>query len=192
MYRAEAVSIIKSFVQSIKEITCAWEGGSVATGYSDELSDLDLLLICYEKDMEIVLTKMMGFSKKDLELKDPIEYLNWHGISQVYVKTKNTLEFFYVDFVVLSHDNTSKMTEKNRHGIIELWVDDVSINNDPLDQLEIQKICKSLYIKIIAHDFVLILELKKAVERGVDLELYPFYIAFQRCHTAIKYTRTTS
>lgn len=180
MLREEAVIIIKTFVQSLPEITCAWEGGSVATGFSDELSDLDLHLICHENDKEAVLTEMMEFLEKQfgIERSYRVPEPAWHGFSQVYVKTKKTPEFFYVDFVVLGDDNVNKMTEENRHGIGELWVDNGSITHDPLGEDEVLNICKTLYKKTIAHDFVLVLELKKAIKRGVYLELYPLYMAF--------------
>lgn len=182
--RTEAVEAIKKFVLSQEKITAAWEGGSVATGYDDEVSDLDLCMVCKDDDTEEVLNRMVGFLRETFG-EDQIYRLpepTYHGFSQVFFKTKNTPPLFYVDFGVMGESLKDKYVEENRHGQAKIWVEKYKLDCTNRPKEKIEEVSRGLYEKLIAIDFLLILELKKALHRGVFSEAFPAYYGFiTRC-----------
>lgn len=182
--RDNAITLIKEFIIELDDITAAWEGGSVATGYSDELSDLDLYLVCKPGNQEEVLNKVTSyledtFGKTNMfRMQEP----TLHGFSQVFFNPKNTPELFYIDFVVIGDDIEDKFIEPNRHGKASIWKENFKLNKSPRSHKKIIEISKSIYNKIANMDFVLIIELKKAIKRKVFSEAFPIYMSFiTRC-----------
>lgn len=176
--RKEAVHMIKHFVTSCPLITAAWEGGSIATGYSDDYSDLDLYLVCKTGDKESILQDLLNFlhdrfgEEKSYRMPEPA----WHGFSQVFFKTKDTPELFYVDFVVIGEDVEDKLTEVNRHGKGQVWVEKYKIDTRPRGKDKIKTLGDRLYNETIQKDFIVILELKKALKRQIFTEAFPIYM----------------
>ena len=185
--RTEAVNKIKDFVITHNTISAAWEGGSVATGFDDDLSDLDLCMVCKEKDKETVLTDMVNFLKETFgqenmyRLPEP----TYHGFSQVFFKTKQTPELFYVDFVVMSEDQEDKYIEASRHGKAQVWVEKYKLDKSDRSNDKIAELCSALYKKTVDVDFLIILELKKALGRKNFSEAFPVYYSFLTRYLAV-------
>lgn len=182
--RKEAVTSIKNYVINHQLIRSAWEGGSVATGFADQLSDLDLCLVCKADHKEKVLKDMVlflenTFGKEQMyRMPEPA----WHGFSQIFFKTKLTPDLFYVDFVVIDEEIEDKLTEPNRHGYSDIWKEEYKLNMAPRSQSKIDQVSKRIYDQVCQKDFVLIIELKKALRRGIFSEAFPVYMSFiSRC-----------
>ncbi|MCH4891265.1 nucleotidyltransferase domain-containing protein [Acidaminobacter sp. JC074] len=178
--RIEAVEKIKAFVVSHQKISAAWEGGSIATGFDDELSDLDLCMVCKDPDKENVLRDLIAFLRETFGQENMyrLEEPTHHGFSQVFFKTKNTPEFFYVDFVVMSEEQEDKYIEANRHGQADIWLEKYKLDNTDRPAEKVHQVCQSLFNKTIQADFLIILELKKALHRKMFSEAFPVYYAF--------------
>ena len=79
-----------------------WEGGSAATGYLDELSDLDLGFVVEDERVEETFTLFQGLLdeyygvKSSFRLPEP----SWHGHSQCYYFIEKCPPLFYVDLLV--------------------------------------------------------------------------------------------
>ncbi len=178
--RIEAVAKIRDFVKSINEVTAAWEGGSIATGFSDDISDLDLYLVSEDDDKEKVLEKMKNFFESEFGIEKyfRLPEPTWHGFSQVFLKPNKTEELFYVDFLVINESSKNKMMEENRHGVGEVWVENSLIDTNDTSLDEIENLCRSIYKRTITTDFILIIEVKKAIIRGIFSETQPQYLSF--------------
>lgn len=182
--RESAVNVIKKKVLEMEKVTAAWEGGSVATGFDDDYSDLDLCMICKDEHKEEVLSEMVKFLENTFgqenmyRLPEP----TYHGFSQVFFKTLNTPDLFYVDFAVMGESVEDKYIEENRHGIGHVWVDKYKLDPSPRSHDKIKEVAKNLYNSTIEKDFILILELKKQIQRQIFSEAFPLYMSFiARC-----------
>lgn len=166
------VSTIKSrlhvLLQSKDKIVAAWEGGSVATGFADEYSDLDLLVIIEDKDTEPVFQLLQEhFSslygiERYYRLPEPA----WHGMSQAFYLLKDCPSCFYCDIAVVPRSNPHKFTEPDRHGNAWIWFDKdrvFSAMPTPLEEQEslVQKVLGAVF----AIDFLAIIELDKSLQR---------------------------
>lgn len=182
--REAAVNEVKKKVLSMNNITAAWEGGSVATGFDDDYSDLDLCMLCKEEHKEEILEEMVTFLKETfgMERMYRLPEPTYHGFSQVFFKTKNTPELFYVDFAVMGEDVEDKYIEENRHGIGRVWVDKYKLDPSPRPDDRIKDVADGLYKGTVEKDFILILELKKQIKRQMFSEAFPLYMSFiARC-----------
>ena len=68
--------IREKFIQSLKEIIensefihTAWEGGSAATGFLDEYSDLDLAIICDDDKIETAFELIENYLQENYGIK---------------------------------------------------------------------------------------------------------------------------
>jgi|GEM_PF-752489 len=178
------IGMVKEKVQSIKKVTAAWQGGSAATGYIDEYSDLDLCLVTKDHDTEEVLNEVVDFLTESFQLKNMyrLPEPTPHGFSQVFFNPVVGPDLFYVDFVVMGESTEDKYIEENRHGQAEIWVDKYKLDGKARSEEDIYKLAKTLYETTIEKDFLLITELKKQLKRKIYTEVFPIYSAFiSRC-----------
>lgn len=95
-----------------------WQGGSAASGYTDEWSDIDIHVIVQdnlvEKTFDIVETSLKTIS--DLSFKYRIPEPTWHGHSQCFYQLAGASPFLAIDFVVMKLSNPNRFLEVERHG----------------------------------------------------------------------------
>lgn len=178
--RDQSVALIKEFVVSLDKVMTAWEGGSTATGYLDEFSDLDLYLVTKPEDKEDVLTQIVSFLQDTFEEENMFRIPEpaWHGFSQVFFNPKKTPELFYIDFVVIGEDIEDKLTESNRHGNPQIWKEEYKIDTTPRSDEKINQIADSIKQRISVTSFLTIIEMKKALNRENFSEAFPAYMGF--------------
>jgi hypothetical protein len=182
--RDEVITMMKEKVISITDITAAWEGGSTSTGYDDEYSDLDMYLVTKEGNEEQVLIEIVKFIEFTfgIEKKFRMPEPSPHGFKQVFVKTINTPELFYIDFVVMNEEVEDKFVSIDRHGNPNIWVDSFKVDTSPRSIEQMNAMCNAIYDSTVARDFILILELKKQIKRELFSEIFPLYLSFiSRC-----------
>ena len=98
MKREEAALLLKPFLETLESVVAVWEAGSQATGRVDAYSDLDLLIITQDEEVEKTLQKTYEFLKKHLSIRHYIRAPEptWHGFSQFFV-IPDDQDLFYFD-----------------------------------------------------------------------------------------------
>lgn len=167
------------------ELLAAWEGGSAATGFVDDYSDLDVCLVCKDQIVEDVFEAIESDFKKafgivnQYRLPEP----TWHGFSQGFYKLGDVEALFYVDICVIKESLMGQMedrlTESDRHGDAVIWFDkNHMVQTDATPKALTEKRLKKVYDAAIQLDFVMELEVRKAIARGNFLEAFPRYYTF--------------
>jgi len=160
---------LKAFLQANPDIIAVWEGGSAATGYLDQYSDLDLAIICEDDAVESVfeaiegyLTEHCGIANK-FRLPEP----TWHGHSQAFYILQDPPPPFYFDLVVMKRSAENQFLETDRHGEAVVWFDRegviVPTRSDPE---ELATACKRAYIMSLATFDLTAIETEKQILRA--------------------------
>lgn len=117
-FRAQFTDRIMKLYQDKKWMLGIWEGGSAATGFLDNLSDLDIGFVVEDDRIqetfhmfEEMLQSEYGIKSK-LRMPEP----SWHGHSQCYYFIHKCPEHFYVDLLVEKKSAENRLIEPDRHG----------------------------------------------------------------------------
>lgn len=108
-----------------------WEGGSAATGFLDDLSDLDLGFVVDDDRIEEAFTLFEGLLiehygiKSRFRLPEP----SWHGHSQCYYFVDKCPPLFYVDLLVEKKSAEDRLIEPDRHGRSRIWLNRENVLN---------------------------------------------------------------
>lgn len=101
-----------------------WEGGSAATGFLDDLSDLDIGFVVEDDRIEETFTLFETLLENNygiagrFRLPEP----SWHGHSQCYYFLKKCPALFYVDLLVEKRTSENRLIEPDRHGESKIWL----------------------------------------------------------------------
>lgn len=113
--------IIEKLITTLEPLDFAlalWQGGSAASGYTDEWSDIDIHVIvqddCVEETFDIVETSLKSIS--NLSLKYRIPEPTWHGHYQCFYQLAGASPYLAIDFVVMKLSNPNRFLEVERHG----------------------------------------------------------------------------
>lgn len=186
--REDVVRSLQGKLEKQDYVYAAWEGGSAATKNLDAYSDLDVMIVCKDDSVEDVfqileehLSDTYGIERK-YRVPEP----TWHGFSQVFYKIKGTEPLFYLDLAVIKESVPDKFTDVLRHGEGVFWF----LKKDIFDEknestLDVLERCKTFYKRATESDFLLILETKKAIARGIFVEAFPMYYGFLVRHMAV-------
>jgi len=177
-FRVEIINKLKKIYHENEHIIAVWEGGSAATGYLDEYSDLDLGIITADdtiddtfKLTEKLLTNNYGISHK-FRMPEP----NWHGHSQCFYKLENAPEFFYVDLLIEKESATNRFTESDRHGDSIIWFDKKNlIDPTPTPEADIEAKCKRSYHLISSLLPFVEMDVIKQIKRGNAIDAISIY-----------------
>ncbi len=144
MTRDEIEIGLKRLLKKDENILAAWEGGSAATGFQDELSDLDLILISKDDAVEISFSKIENYLQKiGIRSKFRLPEPTWHGHSQAFYFLKNSPKFYYIDLLIEKESAKNRLTEAGRHGKAKIWFDKKNlIDLTPTSRKEIEKKCQ--------------------------------------------------
>lgn len=167
------VSILKSklmdMLMSRGDVLAAWEGGSAATGFLDDYSDLDLCVVIKDSDVEPVFHALEEHFSDEYGIlrKFRIPEPAWHGMSQCFYLLADFPECFYCDIAVVPNANPHKFTEPDRHGNAVIWFDKEGVYTAvPTPEGEVTELVKRVLKNVFALDFLTIIELRKALKRG--------------------------
>ena len=172
---------LNQMLSSLHEVSAVWEGGSVASGYEDSFSDLDLMIVCNDDLTEAVIEKIENFIDINYSIsrKFRVPEPSWHGFSQVFLQCKEVPEFFYFDICVLKESLQDKFLEVERHGTPNIWFDK---NNIIISQNCSEKTKSNLmqkgFLSATQTDFITINEIRKAIARKRFIDAFPLYLQF--------------
>ncbi len=179
---------MKKVLFAHKDIIAVWEGGSVATGFADEYSDLDLSVICSDDSVEEVYEMISEYLEKEFGIiqKYRVPEPTWHGFSQCYYQTGNVPEFFYFDIAFIKKSLDDKFTESDRHGEAYVWFQkEEMLNTQPADAEKITKLGKAMYRRGTETFFLFDIAIMKYIARGIFSEAFPPYYSFIARNLAI-------
>ena len=175
----------KQIVKELKElykrndnILAAWEGGSAATGFLDEYSDLDLALITTDEMVEEIfeLTEKFLEDNYGISNKFRMPEPNWHGHSQCFYKLAKSPEFFYVDFLIEKESAKNRFTESDRHGNSIIWFDKNNlIDPTPTPEKDIEAKCKRQYNLMSTLLPFMEMDIAKQMKRGNAIDAISIY-----------------
>jgi len=177
-YREEIISQLKVLFRSNKIILAAWEGGSAATGYLDEYSDLDLGVICEDDKVELVFQELEQFLidyygiKHIYRMPEP----SWHGHAQCFYILEKTIPYFYIDILIEKVSSNNRFTESDRHGKSVIWFDKKNlIDPTPTSDEEVVNRCKSMFKNVRDSFPILVLDVNKQIKRGNQIDAFDLY-----------------
>ncbi len=186
--REEIKAGLKELLHKNENIIAVWEGGSAATGFEDEYSDLDLAVVCEDDAVEEIFTMIDGHLESEYGIEDKFRLPEpaWHGFSQCYYKTGNVPKFFYFDIAVIKRSNPNKFTEKDRHGDSVVWFEkEKMIDPTPTPDGEVKAKGKKFYHIATDTFFLSEIELKKALARKNFTESFHQYYLIILRHLGI-------
>lgn len=168
MRRTEIIKEIKQFIEPNKNILAAYEGGSQATGYTDEFSDLDLVIITDKKHKEHTFKKIETFldNKYGMKTKFRLDEPTWHKHSQAFYLLEKVPEYFYVDLLIVEKNSYNQFLEIERHGKPFIWFDKENLLNiKHVDKTKIDKKIKQRYRILKTVNEITLIEIYKNIAR---------------------------
>ncbi len=186
--RETIYSDLKEFLYLKPEVLAVWEGGSVATGFADEYSDLDLVIVVNDDFVEATFHEMDEFINEHYQTirKFRVPEPTWHGFSQTFYQAENVPDLFYFDISVMKKSLEDKFLENSRHGYAKIWFEKEKFVK-PVESKEsdLEQRIKKFYKIATSTDFITILEIKKGIRRGLFTEAFPLYYGFIVRHIGI-------
>lgn len=179
---------LKNLLFQREDVLAAWEGGSHATGFADEFSDLDLSIVCKENSVEEIFSSLNTFLEKEYGIlqKYRVPEPTWHGFSQCFYKIDQVKHLFYLDIALIRESIPDKFTQKDRHGEAILWFEKEPFLDSTSSSWEsILSRGKKLYLTSCQSDFILETEVYKNLSRKRFGEAFPFYFQFLVRHLGI-------
>ena len=160
---------LRELLQAREEVVAVWEGGAAATGFLDQYSDLDLLIVTSRPAADEIFAlldehfqNLYGIQRR-FRMPEPA----WHGLSQCFYLLEGMPPCFYCDIAVTNADNPRKFTEPDRHGRAPVWFDKTGVYTEsPTPPEEIGQLGNRLWHIATDVDWLSLIELEKALARG--------------------------
>jgi len=174
-------TIIEAITTALKPkdfVLALWQGGSVAHGYTDEWSDIDLQVIVEDAKVEetfSIVEKALSTVAK-IKFKFRVPEPTWHGHSQCFYQLEGVSPFLMIDFAVMKYSNPNWFLEVERHGKVVISFDKVNlVIPPPLNRNEhFLKVQERLEQLKMTFDFLQIF-VKKEINRGRFVEAISNY-----------------
>jgi len=165
-------------------ILAAWEGGSAATGYLDDYSDLDLGIVVRNDYVEESFKLFEDLLEADYGIKHRLRIPEpaWHGHSQCFYFLKTSPPLFYVDFLVEKESAENRLIEPDRHGISLVWLNRSGILSPlatPVDTMKEK--CRLFFRRQMENYPIFDTQVRKQILRGRKIDaMLEYQIFIQR------------
>lgn len=172
---------LKGLLYGKEAVLAAWEGGSAATGYLDDYSDLDLGIVTDTDSANEIFMLLEDFFTANYGIKEKFRMPEpaWHGMSQCFYLLDKLPPMFYCDIAIVHRDNPHKFTEPDRHGHAVIWFDKSGVYKaDPTPREELEAIADRAVKMATDTAFLGIIELQKALARENWIAAQMNYITF--------------
>jgi len=179
---------LNDFLFKQGKVLAVWEGGSVATGFADQYSDLDLVIVVNDEYVEDTFRSLDEFIDKTYQTlrKFRVPEPTWHGFSQTFYQAENVPDLFYFDISVMKKSLEDKFLENSRHGYAKIWFEkEKFVKPVESKESELELRVKKFFKIATATDFITIFEIKKGIKRGLFVEAFPLYFTFIVRHLGI-------
>lgn len=158
-----------------------WEGGSAATGFLDDLSDLDLGLVVDDDRVEHAFTLFEELLEKNYTITKRFRTPepSWHGHSQCYYFIEKCPPHFYVDLLVEKLSSGSRLIEPDRHGRSVIWLNKGDLlKPEPTPEDEMFKRNREFFAMQAAACPISETETAKQLQRGNEIDAMLEYQGF--------------
>ena len=170
---------LKNLFDSNDSVYSVWEGGSAATGFLDEYSDLDIGMICKDEAVESVFEQIEQFLDKNYAIKHIFKVPDkmWHEHAHRFYIIDNSPPFFYVDILIEKESATgNRFLESDRHGKAQIWIDKKNlIDQTPTPDEVIKKKGKFFYQYMCDYFPIQLIEIKKNLARNNKIDALRTY-----------------
>ncbi|MGL5880435.1 MAG: nucleotidyltransferase domain-containing protein, partial [Xenococcaceae cyanobacterium] len=111
--RQQILEAIATTLKPLDFVVAMWQGGSEAHGYTDEWSDLDIVVIVrdeyVEETFESVEKAIVAIAPIEFEWRIPEP--TWHGHSQCFWRLQGTNPYLLIDFAVMKLSSSNRFLE---------------------------------------------------------------------------------
>lgn len=116
--RTELIEGLRRGLEASDDVRAAWLGGSDATGRTDEVSDVDLMVIAApgRADQAIRRIASSAASVGAIGLRYRLPAPTWHGFEQGFMQFEDAPEWLMLDWLVMEQGRPHPWFEVERHG----------------------------------------------------------------------------
>jgi hypothetical protein len=161
-------------------VRAAWLAGSDATGRTDDMSDVDLMVVAdtggVENALACVLAIVSELSPIAIEYRLPAP--TWHGAEQTFLRLEGAPDWLMIDAVVLEKGKPHPWLEVERHGEAHVLFDkDGLVKRAHVDRAAIGRTIRE-NVERLRKRFALFHHLpEKLVRRDLPVDAAHFYHA---------------
>lgn len=128
--KSALTQIMQNALEADEKILAAWVGGSSATGYEDDYSDIDLVVIC--EDPVLVFNRLEEALLKQHVINHvwKVDDSLWKNFFQKFYVLEDTPQTFFLDigvFTSLDVNDYQEHFNKDRHGVPLVLFDKISL-----------------------------------------------------------------
>jgi predicted nucleotidyltransferase len=178
-FQEQVLAKLLPVLQQESNILALFEGGSVATGNADALSDIDIQLICEDHAVNRTFQLLQHYLDQTYELEKAfrVPEPTYHGHAQSFYFLKSFPPLIYMDVVVQKRNtNASRILETDRHGKAKIWFDKEGlVVLQPSEPKWISNRVHHAYHQCAYARYILDVEFKKAIQRGLPIEAQEVY-----------------
>ena len=178
--RQRIIETLTGALEATELVRAAWLGGSDASGRTDDLSDVDLVVMVDDDRVE----EAFALVRSALEKLSPIEHSyrlpdpTWHGHDQEFLALRDADPCHMIDLVVMKRSAKDRFLERERHGdALVLFDRDGFVTADPLDREAHDEKMRRRLAELRATFPILQHLVTKAVERGFPAEAVHWFQA---------------
>ncbi len=118
--KSKLIQIMQKALDADDDIIAVWMGGSAATGYDDDYSDIDLVVVC--PDPSLVFSRLEEALSQHHTISQiwKVEESFWKYFFQKFYILENTPQTFFLDigvFTSLDAEEYQEHFNKDRHGV---------------------------------------------------------------------------
>lgn len=123
--RAEILQELTAKLTGTDSVIAFWEQGSTATGRADQWSDLDLIVLVADGQVEPVKDQVeQTLSEiRAIEIRYEVPQPSWHGHWQAFYRLVESSPFFMVDLVIIEESHPNRFLEPELHGMPAVYID---------------------------------------------------------------------
>lgn len=176
--------IITALVEALQPLDythALWQGGAAAFGRVDEWSDIDLLLVVADEQVEAAFGVIDATLERiaPIELKYRVPQPTWHGLDQTFYRLQGSSPYLVIDFAVMRLSNPNKFLEPEMHGRPVVHFDKSGVVQPPETDLAAHAALLRRRQETLRLVFDLFQSLTlKELNRGNLIEALSFYHAF--------------
>ena len=173
-FREKIKKELKELFKANESILAVWEGGSAATGFLDEYSDLDIGMIAEGEAIETVFEQIGELLEKNYRIQHIFKVPDkmWHEHAHRFYIIENSPPLFYVDVLIEKESaKGNRFLESDRHGTAQIWFDRKNlIDQTPTPDDVIQKKGKFFFQYMKDYFPIQIIEIKKQLARDNKID----------------------
>ncbi|BAY43025.1 hypothetical protein SAMD00079811_06030 [Scytonema sp. HK-05] len=116
--REKILQTIIAALQPKDFVLALWQGGSAAHGYTDEWSDIDIVVIVEDNFVQQTFDTLEAALQtiSEISFKYRVPEPTWHGHSQCFYQLAEVSPFLAIDFAVMKRSSRNDFLEVERHG----------------------------------------------------------------------------